>query len=694
MAYITPSVLVYQQLEEAGGVLNTTPDLEAVIIGPLYQNVYVDPTNSISMEESLSYTISDWDTEQAAILAADGTATGFTLPLTNTYPGQNTDATSVSVHLSDTFVEINQFEIDLGFAGTDRSLVTIQNIAATTVDGSVALPDGTANHLNVGDKVSITYNPGGGDVTLDTYISSIVSSSQVRLADPVPELAAVTATATVYHLYSYMQLAASAFTTADIADEEVNLLFTANPFPSAPAHPNGYPSYGFLSGKVHVGYSALRVDTSATVLTLNDSDEILSQLGVSDENNPLALAVSLAKRNTSSYVKCLAVSSNDSAGFAAAAEILEGEERAYYLVPLTQEESIIQIFASHSKQMSTPEEGLWRVTLANTELPEVLYLLGDADVPITGTGTLVRDDVGTPTKIFLNDAQAFLGLGITPGDNIVISTATDPGNGDAPVPEAVGTFTVEDVRDNANIEVSGVVPTDIPEGTEITYYISRDLTKRNQAETIAATAEVFGSNRVWHIWPDKVGIEIDGVTKILPGYYLCAAHAGACSGFPVQQGMTNIALAGIVDLRNSNFYFSREDLGIMAEKGVCIYAQVAQGGLPYCRHALTTDVSVLEYREQLKVKNWDFLSYYFKDKIKPFIGSWNITPDTLSNMRQVTLASAELLVTQKLPKIGPPLLSYQIVRLEQNANNKDMVDVEIKIEIVSPNNYTNVYLVI
>src|SRR5438128_561778 len=39
MAYVTPSVLVYQQLETSGGVLNSTPDLHACIIGPCYTEV-------------------------------------------------------------------------------------------------------------------------------------------------------------------------------------------------------------------------------------------------------------------------------------------------------------------------------------------------------------------------------------------------------------------------------------------------------------------------------------------------------------------------------------------------------------------------------------------------------------------------------------------------------------------------------
>ena len=39
MAYVIPSVLVYQQLASNGGVANVTPDLDACIIGPAYNVV-------------------------------------------------------------------------------------------------------------------------------------------------------------------------------------------------------------------------------------------------------------------------------------------------------------------------------------------------------------------------------------------------------------------------------------------------------------------------------------------------------------------------------------------------------------------------------------------------------------------------------------------------------------------------------
>src|SRR4051812_4574089 len=46
MAYIVPSVQVYQQLENAGGVTNSTPDLDTCIIGPAYNILAYDGTTA------------------------------------------------------------------------------------------------------------------------------------------------------------------------------------------------------------------------------------------------------------------------------------------------------------------------------------------------------------------------------------------------------------------------------------------------------------------------------------------------------------------------------------------------------------------------------------------------------------------------------------------------------------------------
>jgi hypothetical protein len=230
--------------------------------------------------------------------------------------------------------------------------------------------------------------------------------------------------------------------------------------------------------------------------------------------------------------------------------------------------------------------------------------------------------------------------------------------------------------------------------TAVSFYVSRTMSKTQSATAVKLTSQNFGTGRVWHIQPDTVGVTIGGVVKYLPGYYLACGLAGMGAGFPVQQGFTNIGVAGITDLKNSNFTFSKADLNSMAEGGTCLFVQDTQGGIPYCRHELTTDVSVLEYREMLVVKNWDFLSYFYYDKLKAFIGSWNITPDTINTIRQNITAASELVKSKKLPKIGAPLLSYAITKLEQNKFNKDNLDVNLNISVVYPLNYLNLHIII
>jgi hypothetical protein len=162
----------------------------------------------------------------------------------------------------------------------------------------------------------------------------------------------------------------------------------------------------------------------------------------------------------------------------------------------------------------------------------------------------------------------------------------------------------------------------------------------------------------------------------------------------VQQGLTNIAVAGISTLSHSNFYFTRAQMDTMAASGTLIFAQQAQTSTPYIRHQLTTDMSVLNYREISLVKNLDFLSYYYVQILKSFIGKWNITPDSLNTLRQTINAGSSLLIGQKLPKIGPPLLSAKIVSLAQDKVNLDNVDCTLNVSLADPLNFINLYLVV
>ena len=452
-------------------------------------------------------------------------------------------------------------------------------------------------------------------------------------------------------------------------------------------------TYGYvLSADVHAGYRALRKDLSGSVLEIANADDLVGVLGNPTDTNPLSLGVQVALANTTGSVFAMAVDSDDLLGYQEALDMSEGH-RLYGFVPLSQKTEVLGLFKTHVSQMSTPENASWRAAILNTPIPDYVNVGPYSADYVNGEDSNVRIVTVGARKVLQADNATFVSDGVTPGDLVNITEVVGEEAGSEPdgngPPGLAGKYTVLEVVSNTSLVLDC-----LGEGPEVYYYISRKLTKTQKADHVALTSEQFGTNRVLHVQPDVVGVSVNGVTKYLPGYYLCCAIAGMTAGFPAQQGFTNIGLAGITDLKNSNFYFTRSQMNRMAEKGTFLIVQDTQGGLPYVRHELTTDMSVLEYREFLVVKNWDFLSYYFHDKMKPFIGSWNITPDTVTTMRQTMVASAELLKKKKLPKIGAPLVDFQLTSIAQDATNKDNVNITLKIAVVYPNNYTNIYLVI
>lgn len=346
------------------------------------------------------------------------------------------------------------------------------------------------------------------------------------------------------------------------------------------------------------------------------------------------------------------------------------------MVPLTTDPAIQAAYKAHVDAMSTPANGNWRVALFNQALPDVFYVLGRPDGG-DSNGDGYQDNLVTGTAsgstILLSSGDVAT---TKAADNLVLVSDT-------------GTETTLTVASaSGNMIVTTTAPA--TQG-QVRFYVSRTASRQEQAQAVADQSATWVDKRVLN-FPGEVRVNTDVTGVVVPGYYLMCAAAGFGSGTPAQQGFTNITLAGIAGLQNGNFYFTQAQLDLMAEFGTFLYVQESQETTPYCRHGLTTDVSVLEYREILKVKNWDYLSYYYKNILSPFIGTWNITPDTIQTIRQTIISGSETLLGRRLPKIGPPLLSYNIARLEQDPNNTDALNVDIQIAIVSPNNYTNVYL--
>ena len=745
MSYIVPSVLVSQALANAGGVSNSTPDLECCIIGPAYNVLTYTPGDIASQIEAAAlsatqttgsitsgtYTVTVVSTggfasgDSVLVIGAGvsganlqgtivsggisgnvitldtaasttvtgavvtlpgyyiGTETNPTFALPNQLPGQVVDDTSIQVWLDNVYVDTG----DLAVTGTAGS----NSFTITTSGGFINL-NSTTNTLNAEPGDMITYTTGTSPVvTNTTYIKAINPDAYGNSTNLNLPITVITTTD-------------SFLGTTGATSLKINKLFSNQLLPATNPHTSGsnyvtttvgttgditidtgaYLVYGgVISANVYISYRALRQDLINRVLTINNPLDLVGQLGKPTEQNPLALAIELALANTTGRIRAITVASDDVIGHEEALVTAESE-RLYFIVPLTQESDILSIYEAHAKEMSTPANASWRVALVNTVMPLQqdigIYNLNAPNTNSSNAITLVsgKYTLTSPSATFITD-------GVASGDTIYFLASSVGGQ--------VGAHTVDTVVSNQQLTLKSDTSISAT-STGLTWYISRNLSRTQTAEATASVSSGFNSNRVVHVQPDTVGVTINGVTTYLPGYYLAAALGGMGAGYPVQQGFTNIGVAGIADLQHSNYFYAKADLNTMAAAGTCLFVQDTQGGIPYCRHELTTNMTALPYRELLIVKELDFLSYFYYDKLKSFIGSWNITQSTLNTIRQTIVAASELIISQSLPQIGSVLLSYNIALLQQDPVNTDHVQCTITVAVGTPLNYIDLTLVV
>lgn len=73
-------------------------------------------------------------------------------------------------------------------------------------------------------------------------------------------------------------------------------------------------------------------------------------------------------------------------------------------------------------------------------------------------------------------------------------------------------------------------------------------------------------------------------------------------------------------------YFDADQLNALAAAGIWIVTQDPNTGKIYTRHALTTDMTDVNTREQMVTKNVDSISYVYLRQMAPFIGSATSRP--------------------------------------------------------------------
>lgn len=447
--------------------------------------------------------------------------------------------------------------------------------------------------------------------------------------------------------------------------------------------------------KIKIGFEAIQVEKSNRIITISDASLLPVQLGKLDPRNQLCYGVWKALENSGgTRVYAVAVDEDSVEGYNRAFDSTLSEVTAYYISPMTNDEQIIQAAKSHVLGASDELIARERIAIVNQDFSTISYLYDKTATGESWTGFVsilpgsapaVYNQVTVPGATLLSSR-------VRAGDIFRSNFSIDAlGN------EIFQSFKIVDVRDEENLVLSSpAFSSSVGDITSLRrVQIVRNLTRREQAQSIAANSSRLGNRRVVNTWPDVLRDGSDTVA----GYYGSAAIAGLKSGVAPHQPVTNVILNGFTKADRSTPYFSLSELNIAAQGGTWIIDQEGDqngiAGAIFNRHQLTTDYTDDNMAEVSITTNLDSISKIIREDLKQFIGQWNNHPFFQQLLKTRLVDRLTYLQGYAVTvKAGPQLLAFKIVKLETDPLIRTRVNVEIDLTLPYPVNVIQVKLTV
>jgi hypothetical protein len=445
-------------------------------------------------------------------------------------------------------------------------------------------------------------------------------------------------------------------------------------------------------GDIYVHHRDRVFVNADSVGSVDDVGNVSAALGTVHPDNPLSFGVFKALENANGEeVRYLALHSSSPVtldDWLTALDILVGRDDVYSLVPLTQQKDVLDAFVAHCEAQSTEDKGRWRICWLNMAAQTVKAIYTSSEIvegdPLLATITDDPDTSGTQHTLVEATDEKFVTKGVRAGDTLRALYTSD-GFGNFTYTE----FVIDAVINEETLRLfSGpAAAVNVPSKIEI----HRTLTKNELASELALNPGLFRSRRAYLVWPDQVG---NGGTTF-PGYFLCATLAGLRGGVLPHQGLTNTEILGYDDLSRTVDFFSATQLDTLAASGYWIVTQDPSDGTVFTRHQLSTgDQSDLNQKEQNITTNLDNISKNFLLRMKTFIGRGNVTPTMIQILRGEIIALIEQFKNTIInDRLGPQILSAEILELGVHPTLKDRIVARIDIELPFPFNNLELHLV-
>jgi hypothetical protein len=426
-------------------------------------------------------------------------------------------------------------------------------------------------------------------------------------------------------------------------------------------------------------------DLCRNVQQIREIGELSTISGELHPDNPLKWGVSKAIQNANGVnVSFLAVCDpEDTDEWTNAMAVLDGDDRAYGIVPLTKLAAAWSVCQAHVVSQSNHTKNSWRTLWLNTKEFTKLGLV-TADTSTDGAAVLavLEASGGANVQIRVPAGNAnFQTNGVVAGDTVRFRYTTDGFGGFTYTEYTVATVTNENTL-ILTAAAGSLVAT--PSRCEVWRTLNSEEKSKEYAKTHG-----YASHRTQMVWPPTV--VQDGYT--VAGYYHCCCLAGLASGVVPHRSLTNLAVNGTSSLIGyANF--TQSQLDTMAAGGVWIAAQDNVTGAIYSRHGITTDVSgVLTKQEECMVRNFDSISRHILNTYKPYIGQANNTEDLVQLLRAETMGSFRFLESSyHTALLGSQLVAGEIVSIYRKTTDASQVVIRLKLSLPAPLNVAEVWL--
>lgn len=450
------------------------------------------------------------------------------------------------------------------------------------------------------------------------------------------------------------------------------------------------------TASIEAGFGTLYPEFRVLVIQYEEDDEVLElhsitdiqdKLGTVDPANELAYAAYCALEGAAGRsVYAVRVQGNTKDDFLAAMAKTDSNVYTYCFVPVVdgsgeEDIEIIQAVVDFNHAKSQPEVQMWRQTYCGIDS------IGErsANVKFAGQGSqsvtayINKDEEGAYTLVQLGTA------GLSFRNLVIDGTEGSLHSGDYIVNNGTR-YKVKTVLSDTMLKlVEG--PATYTSVSSLGLVIADNAA--NYRRFVTSLADKLNTRRAKVVWTDGGTASGVGVSNA----YNAAFIAGLRSATMPQQSLTHAEVTSITACPRMYTRYTLADLDSVAMHGVTIITQDNKYNTPYVRHDLTTDPAHgLLYSESSVTTNVDNISYKVSDVIKGFVGKANVTPSALLMLKtNIDNLLSGFTSDSTDPMVGPSLVGYEGLKVEQDANMKDRVVVNVTYLVPTPMNVIQYY---